>query len=243
MPIHAFVFDLDGVVTDTAEYHYRAWKRLADEKGIPFTRADNEALRGVSRRESLRRLLNGRDLTEAQAQDWMARKNSYYRGYLPGLTPADILPGVTGFLDEAHSVGLQLAIASASRNARFALNRLELTQRFDVIGDGHSVREPKPSPDLFIWVADQLGVAPESAVVFEDAEAGVDAAKLEGCYTVGMGNAQVGHADIHLPGGLKGARVERILTRLEAVRSNRERLARARSSATCFRVPRRSSCP
>lgn len=222
MPIHAFVFDLDGVVTDTAEYHYRAWKRLADETGIPFTRADNEALRGVSRRESLRRLLNGREITQAQAQDWMARKNSYYQDYLPRLTPADILPGVTGLLDEAHGAGLQLAIASASRNARFVLDRLELTRRFDVIGDGHSVNEPKPSPDLFIWVADQLGVAPGSAVVFEDAEAGVDAAKLAGCCTVGIGYAQVGHADIHLPDGLKTARVERILTRLGAVRSNRE---------------------
>lgn len=222
MPIHAFVFDLDGVITNTAEYHFRAWKRLAEENRIPFTRADNEALRGVSRRESLRRLLNGRDLTEEQAQDWMARKNSYYQQHLQGLTPADALPGVTAFLAAARSRGLKLAIASASRNARFVLNRLELTQRFDVIGDGHSVSEPKPSPDLFIWVADQLRIAPESAVVFEDAEAGVDAAKLVGCLTVGIGNAKVGHADIHLPDGLKTARVDRILTRLEAVRSNRE---------------------
>ena len=221
MPIQAFVFDLDGVITDTAEYHYRAWKRLADENGIPFTRADNEALRGVSRRESLLRLLNGRNITEAQAEDWMARKNGYYQQHLQYLRPADAQPGVMAFLAAARSRGLKLAIASASRNARFVLNRLELTQRFDVIGDGRSVSEPKPSPDLFIWVADQLRIAPESAVVFEDAKAGVDAAKQAGCLTIGIGDAEVGHADIHLPDGLREARVESILNRLAAVRSTR----------------------
>ena len=221
MPIHAFVFDLDGVITDTAEYHYLAWKRLAEENSIPFTRADNEALRGVSRRESLHRLLNGRVIADEQAEAWMARKNACYREHLNRLTPAAILPGVVAFLDEARATGLHLAVASASKNARFVLDRLKLTARFDVIGDGHLVSQPKPSPDLFFWVADQLKVAPETSVVFEDSEAGVDAARIAGSYTVGIGNANVSHADFHLPQGLAGVRVETILTRLEAVRSTR----------------------
>ncbi len=221
MPTKALVFDLDGVITDTAEFHYRAWKRLADENGIPFTRADNERLRGVSRSESLRRLLNGREIPQAQAAAWMARKNNWYQAQLQGLTPADILPGVSHFLAEARAGGLKLAIASASKNARFVLERLELSNHFDVIGDGRSVSQPKPSPALFFWVARQLRLPPEATVVFEDAAAGVSAAKRAGCLTVGIGGSAVAHADIHLPQGLAGARVVDILTQLEAVRSIR----------------------
>ena len=219
MRIQAFVFDLDGVITDTAEFHYLAWKRLADEEAIPFTRAENEALRGVSRQESLNRLLNGRALSNAQAEDWMARKNHYYRGFLSKLTPADILPGVGEFLDAACEIGLKLAIASASKNARFVLERLALDERFDVIGDGCSVSKPKPSPDLFVWVAEQLKIPASDTVVFEDAEAGIDAAQAAGCLTVGVGGSQVRHADMHLPAGLENVEVATVLTRLEAVRS------------------------
>src|SRR5678810_247961 len=105
--IRGFIFDLDGVLTDTAEYHYRAWKRLADEEGIPFTREDNEALRGVSRRQSLILLLKGRVLPEDQMEAWMARKNDYYRSYLTGVSPNDLLPGVGTFLREAKGRGIK----------------------------------------------------------------------------------------------------------------------------------------
>ena len=221
MAIRAFIFDLDGVITDTAEYHYRAWKRLADAEGIPFAREDNAALRGVSRQESLRRLLNGRELSPSATQEWLARKNGWYLEYIDRLTPADRLPGVTAFLYAARQLRLKLAIASASKNARLALERLALTDCFDVIGDGNSVAKPKPAPDLFVWAANALGVSVDESVVFEDAEAGVDAAKRAGCLTVGIGNAGVDQADIHLPSGLRDARPEQILSQLGALRSTR----------------------
>ena len=177
MTICAFIFDLDGVITDTAEYHYRAWKTLADAERIPFAREDNDALRGVSRQESLKRLLNGREISESTAEQWLARKNAHYREYIDRLTPADRLPGVTAFLNAARAAGLKLAIASASKNARHVLERLELTEYFNVIGDGYSVANPKPAPDLFVWVTEALQVRASESVVFEDAAAGIDAAK------------------------------------------------------------------
>ena len=221
MTICAFIFDLDGVITDTAEYHYRAWKTLADAERIPFAREDNDALRGVSRQESLKRLLNGREISESTAEQWLARKNAHYLEYIDRLTPEDRLPGVTMFLKAAHSGGLKLAIASASKNARLVLERLELTEHFELIGDGHSVAKPKPAPDLFVWVTNALQVRASESVVFEDAEAGIDAAKKAGCLTVGIGSADINHADIQLPTGLENAQPDLIISQLEALRSTR----------------------
>jgi beta-phosphoglucomutase len=115
--IQAIIFDLDGVITDTAEYHFLAWKRLADEQGLPFTRQDNEHLRGVSRRESLARLLKGVPVSKEQAGEMIARKNGYYRQFLTQVTPADLLPGVPELLTEIRAAGMKTALASASRNA------------------------------------------------------------------------------------------------------------------------------
>lgn len=115
--------------------------------------------------------------------------------------------------------GLKLAIGSASKNARLVLERLELTERFEVIGDGHSVAKPKPAPDLFVWVTDALGIGVSEAAVCEDAEAGIKAAKSAGCLTVGIGSAKVSHADIHLSDGLENAQLDLILSQLEAIRS------------------------
>jgi beta-phosphoglucomutase len=220
MSIRAFIFDLDGVITDTAEYHYRSWRRLADEEGLDFTRADNEALRGVSRAESLRRLLKGKALPEDVFNAWMTRKNDYYVAYLDDITPDDRLPGVTRFLTEAHAAGIKLGIGSASKNAQAVIDRLALGAMFDIIGDGYSVVNSKPAPDLFVWVAGGLRIAVHEAVVFEDAEAGIDAGKAAGCYTVGLGTAPVGHADIVLP-DLARISVSEVLTRLDAARSSR----------------------
>lgn len=218
--IKAFIFDLDGVITDTAEYHYRAWKRLADEEGLPFTREDNEQLRGVSRRESLLRLLKGREIPEATLQEWMTRKNDYYQAFLDDITPNDRLPGVTRFIDEARTAGLRLGIGSASKNARTVIQRLALSDTFEIIGDGYAVVNSKPAPDLFVWVAGGLRVPVDTAVVFEDAAAGIDAAKAAGCLSVGVGSAGVDHADLALP-DLSNAKVDDILNRL-AAQSNRE---------------------
>jgi len=217
--IRAFIFDLDGVITDTAELHYLSWKRLADEEGLPFTREDNEQLRGVSRRESLNRLLKGHPISEDTALEWMTRKNSYYRDYLQRLTPADRLPGVVDFLDQARAAGLLLGLGSASKNARDVLAHLELLELFDAIGDGNSVVNTKPAPDLFIWVAGRLNVSPPQAVVFEDAEAGIDAALAGGFWAVGIGTANVGHAHMRVP-SLAAASVETILSHLGTIISS-----------------------
>lgn len=197
LSIRALIFDLDGVITDTAEFHYRAWKRLADEEGIAFTREDNEALRGVSRRESLNRMLRGRPIDEPTAEAWMARKNAYYLSDLEGLSPADRLPGVNALLADAQAAGLQIGLGSASRNARMVLGKLGLGDAFAAIGDGNSVVNAKPAPDLFVWVAGALGVSPDHAIVFEDAEAGIQAARAGGFWTVGIGAATAGLAHVN----------------------------------------------
>jgi beta-phosphoglucomutase len=210
----AFVFDLDGVITDTAEFHYRAWKRLADEEGIPFTREDNEQLRGVSRRQSLLLLLKGRVLPDDQMEALMARKNDYYRAYLSEITPRNLLPGVGAFLREARACGLKLGLASASKNARDVIVKLGIADLMDAIGDGYSVSNPKPAPDLFIWVAGRLDVPPAQTVVFEDAEAGIEAALAGGMYAVGLGPpSRVGKAHLVLP-NLDGVTVSAVLNAL-----------------------------
>ena len=214
--IRAFIFDLDGVITDTSEFHYRSWQRLADEEGFPFTRADNEQLRGVSRRESLIRLLKGRQLPEEQMQTLMKRKNAYFQAYLEELTPANCLPGVVPFLDAAKRGGIRIGIGSASKNARVVLDRLGLLDVFDAIGDGYSVVNPKPAPDIFVWVAGGLGVSVAQSIVFEDAEAGIDAAKTAGCYSIGIGSANVTHADIVLP-DLSEITVKEIMVRIREI--------------------------
>lgn len=213
--IKAFIFDLDGVITDTAEFHYLAWKRLADEEGLPFTREDNEQLRGVSRRESLNRLLKGKPIEEATAQAWMTRKNDYYLDYLREITPDHALPGVTGFLAEARQEGIKVGLGSASRNAVGVLERLKLMDAFDAIGDGYSVVNPKPAPDLFIWVAGRLNSPPNHAVVFEDAEAGIDAALKGGFWTVGVGHSNVSQAHLISESGLADLSVEAVMRRFE----------------------------
>jgi beta-phosphoglucomutase len=210
--IQAFIFDLDGVITDTAEFHYLAWKQLADEEGLPFTREDNEQLRGVSRRESLTRLLKGKAISEDTAQEYMTRKNDYYKKYLENITPADALPNVPTFLRTAKLAGIKIGLGSASKNAVDALERLELTPLFDAIGDGYSVANAKPAPDLFIWVAGRLNVNPANALVFEDAEAGVDAALKGGFYTLGIGSEKnVYNAHLKAPKGLEELDVIHVL--------------------------------
>jgi beta-phosphoglucomutase len=196
MPV-GFILDLDGVITDTAEYHFRAWKKLADEEGIPFTREDNEALRGVSRRESLRRLLKGREIDEATAEAWMERKNATYRALLAEMTERDLLPGARAFLESARAAGIKIGLASASRNAPDVIRSLGIGPLFDVLGDGYSVVRSKPAPDLFVWVAGGLGLPVTSCVVFEDAEAGVEAALSAGMACVGIGPVErVGRASL-----------------------------------------------
>jgi beta-phosphoglucomutase len=201
MTIRGLVFDLDGVITDTAELHYRAWQRLADEVGVPFDRRANEDLRGISRRESLRLLLGSRTISDAEAQTLMDRKNGYYRELLETMTPGDILPGSIELVDAARDRGLRIALASASKNAPEVLDRLGIADRFDAICDGNTVAAAKPAPDLFLVAAAELGLAPAECVVFEDATEGVAAAHAAGMPAVGIGPAErVGSAEMVLDG-------------------------------------------
>ncbi len=198
--IHAFIFDLDGVITDTAEYHYRAWKRLTDEEGLPFTREDNEALRGVSRRESLRLILKGHDYREEKLQEMMSRKNGYYLEFLKDITQRDVLPGAQELLEELRAAGLKTALGSASRNAREVVGRLGVKALFDAISDGDSVKRQKPAPDLFLHAAQQLGLLPGECVVVEDAAAGIEAARAGGFRSIGLGpRERVGGANAIFP--------------------------------------------
>ncbi len=182
-----YIFDLDGVITDTAQYHYLSWKQMADEEGLPFTWEDNHQLRGVSRPRSLEILLKGRQMTDDHKADMLERKNRYYQDYIQQVTPADLLPGVFDFLSEAHKAGIRLGLGSASKNARTVCERLGIVELFDAFGDGYSVVNTKPAPDLFIWVAGRLDLNPRQCIVFEDAEAGIEAALVGGFWAVGIG--------------------------------------------------------
>jgi beta-phosphoglucomutase len=196
--VRAVIFDLDGVLTDTAEYHYLGWQRLADEEGVPFDREKNEALRGVSRNESLLLLLDGREVTDEAFAEMAERKNGYYLEYLQDMSPADLLPGAVDLVEDAKARGLKVAIGSSSKNAGFVLDALGITDRFDAVADGHSVERAKPEPDLFLKAAELLDVPSESCVVVEDAESGVDAALAAGMIAVGVGpEERVGHATHH----------------------------------------------
>jgi kojibiose phosphorylase len=213
--IKAFIFDLDGVITDTAEYHYRAWQRMADEEGIPMDRALGDQLRGVSRRPALERIVAGRPYTEEQMLELMDRKNGYYVAMLDDVTPDDLLPGVEQLLDELDAAGIRTAIGSASKNAHKVLERLGVAGRFEAVSDGHSVEAHKPEPDLFLHAAAQLGVAPSEAVVVEDAAAGVEAAIAGGFHSIGIGPAdRVGDADVVLD-GFAGVTLADLLARLD----------------------------
>jgi kojibiose phosphorylase len=198
--LQAIIFDLDGVITDTAEYHFLAWKRLADEEGISFTRADNEKLRGVSRRESLELLLAGRQISEQDAVEWMARKNSHYQEMIKTLGPKNLLPGVSALLTELRNKGFKVAVASASRNAPEVIKRLCIEAQLDGCADGNSVEHQKPAPDLFLFTAQLLQVPPAECLVVEDAASGIQAAKSAGMLVVGLGpQERVGEADAVFP--------------------------------------------
>ena len=189
--IQAVVFDLDGVITDTAEYHYRAWKRLANEEQIPLTRADNEHLRGVSRRESLRRLLKGRAVDEAAMQAMMDRKSAIFQDLLEGLSPRDLLLGVAELFDLLDRASLRFGIASASRDARATVDKLGIAGRLSVLVDGHSVTRQKPAPPICSAARRaRLGVRPDECLVIEDAAAGIEAALKAGMPCLALGPAE-----------------------------------------------------
>ncbi|MFN2362696.1 MAG: beta-phosphoglucomutase [Halarsenatibacteraceae bacterium] len=190
------ILDLDGVITETAEYHYQSWQRMADEEGLEFNREINEKLRGVSRKRSLEIILGDKKLPEDEMKRLMDIKNSYYQEYLKEMGETDLLPGAKELIDNALDKGFKLAIASSSKNAKTVISALNIEDLFETISDGFSVKNPKPAPDLFILTARKMGLTSDQCIVFEDAEAGIDAAQAANMLSVGIGpENRVGHAD------------------------------------------------
>ncbi|MFN3950846.1 MAG: beta-phosphoglucomutase [Thermaurantimonas sp.] len=187
--IKAFIFDLDGVITDTARYHYKAWRRMANELGFDFTEEENEQLKGVSRAESLEKILQWGGIT-VSTEDKIRlaeQKNQWYLEYIQDITPGDLLPGARDFLLATREAGIYIALGSASKNAIPIVEKLGVRHLFDVLIDGNAAPKSKPDPQVFMLGALQLDVRPEQCVVFEDSLAGIQAAKNANMYTVGIG--------------------------------------------------------
>ncbi|MBO9598398.1 MAG: beta-phosphoglucomutase [Cohnella sp.] len=196
--IRGAIFDLDGVIVDTAKYHYLAWKQLADRRGIPFTERDNERLKGVSRMRSLDIILElgGLTVPDDEKEAMATLKNELYLDYIRRMDESEILPGAKAYMNGLRSKGVRIALGSASKNAAFILERVGLSGMFDAVIDGTKVSKAKPDPEVFLVACESLGLATRDCAVFEDAAAGVQAAKAAGIYVVGIGTADVlGEAD------------------------------------------------
>jgi len=202
MVLKGCIFDLDGVIVDTAKYHFLAWQRLADEMGFDFTEDHNEALKGVSRMASLEILLRVGGIVKDDEEkiELATRKNNWYVEYISRMTPDEILPGSIDLLTRLRSEGILTAIGSASRNAGMILDRIGLRLMFDAIVDGNKIHSAKPDPEVFLKGAEELGVAPENCVVFEDAQAGIEAAIAGGMKCIGVGSPlNLGRANLVVP--------------------------------------------
>lgn len=191
--IQACLFDLDGVIVDTAVYHFKAWKRLANELGFDFTEEQNELLKGVSRVRSLEIILEigGVTKTDAEKEELATRKNTWYVDMINQMHPDEILPGAREFVQACRDAGIKTALGSASKNSMTILQKINMVNLFDAIIDGNKVSQAKPDPEVFLKGAEALGVAPSVCVVFEDAIAGVEAALNGGMKVVGIGSPSV----------------------------------------------------
>lgn len=202
--LQAALFDLDGVLVDTAKYHYLAWKRLAEELGFHFSEADNERLKGVSRMRSLAILLEVGGivgLPEDEQEVLATKKNTWYVEMLGQLTEEDVLPGAREVLLAFRQRGIRTALGSASKNAPLILEKLGIAPLLDAVVDGNSAYLAKPDPQVFLLGAKALGVAPTACVVFEDAVAGIEAAHAGNMVAVGVGELEkLPEADYHIPG-------------------------------------------
>ena len=198
--IKGFLFDLDGVIVDTAVFHFQAWRRCAQKLGGDFTEAQNEELKGVSRVDSLKKIIEwtGASVTADEFEALMVEKNEWYLELVQELSAADGLPGAVAFLQHAHAQGIKIALGSASKNAPMILDKMGLTPLFDAIIDGNNVINGKPHPEVFLKGAAALGLHPAECIVFEDSIAGVQAAKTGGMSCVGIGTPEtLEGADVH----------------------------------------------
>lgn len=212
-PIKACIFDLDGVIVDTAKFHYLAWRRLAQELGFDFTEEDNERLKGVSRMDSLNILLEigGVELDDAKKEELAKNKNEWYVELISEMDEKEILPGTTEFLTMLKEAGLKISLGSASKNAKMILKKINLLHMFDCIIDGTDISKAKPDPEVFLLGANALNVDPSECVVFEDAVSGVEAAISAGMYVIGIGTKET----LHRANDVVGSLAEMTLDRLE----------------------------
>jgi len=193
MSIKAVIFDLDGVVVSTDDYHYRAWKVMADEEGIYFDKTINERLRGVSRMESLEIILEKADkeYTNEEKVQMAEKKNSLYRELLNELTPNDILPGVMNVLEDLKAKNIKIAIGSSSKNTPMILGKIGLKDYFDAVADGNDIKNSKPDPEVFLLAARKIGMEAKECLVVEDADAGVEAALAGNMKVLAVGYASI----------------------------------------------------
>ncbi|MDT8347980.1 MAG: beta-phosphoglucomutase [Flavobacteriaceae bacterium] len=190
MPNKLFIFDLDGVIVDTAKFHFVAWQKIAHDLGIDVNETDNEQLKGVSRIASLNKILEkaNKNLSEAEFEQLLNAKNEHYLSLIERLSKNDILPGVEVFVKHLKKQNLQVALGSASKNAKRILSALDILDWFDVIVDGNSVTAPKPNPEVFTTSADKLDIAYKNCIVFEDSIKGIQAANAAGMISIGIGD-------------------------------------------------------
>jgi beta-phosphoglucomutase len=201
--MRAAIFDLDGVIVDTAKYHYLAWKRLAKELGFDFSEQDNERLKGVSRMRSLEILLEvgGLEFPCPECEAMATRKNGWYIDYIRHMEPSEIFPGAIEYIEYLRRRGVRVALASASKNAPLILDRLQIAGLFDAVVDGTKVSAAKPDPEVFLRASEELDIPARDCVVFEDAEAGIEAARRAQMRTVGVGKpANLERADMVITG-------------------------------------------
>lgn len=199
MKTKAFIFDLDGVIVDTAKYHFLAWQKLANTLGINFTHDDNEQLKGVSRVRSLEIILGlgNVEATNEQKEEWLTQKNEDYLGYINTMDDSEILPGVMKVLNFLKANNQPIILGSASKNARPILEKVNILHLFDDIVDGNDVSNAKPDPEVFLVGAKKANQPNENSIVFEDSVAGIQAANNAGMMSIGIGEASVLHeADI-----------------------------------------------
>ncbi len=189
----AFIFDLDGVIVDTAKFHFLAWRKLANDLGFDFTEEQNEQLKGVSRIESLKRILKwgNMELADQEFERQMAMKNENYLSYVDKMDEREILPGVQKVLDYLIENNVPFALGSASKNARPILKKIDLYEKFHAIVDGTDVSRAKPDPEVFLIAADKLKTDPQNCVVFEDSVAGVQAANIGKMTSIGIGDKEI----------------------------------------------------
>ena len=220
-PLGAVIFDLDGVISDTARYHYLAWQKITTEFGIYFDEQINERLKGVDRMNSLAIILERADkqFSEAEKKLWADQKNEYYKELIETMTPADILPGTRELLSALKEKRVKVGLASVSKNALTVIGKLQIGHFFDYIGDAALIKKGKPDPEIFLTVAENLQMAVKECMGVEDAAAGIKAIKAAGMYAVGVGSPQIlGEAD-EVISGLKEFTIDKYVAALARISS------------------------